>query len=229
MFIVVLHFRVCFLLWPCALVLLCWYCLLQRGFDRGRPCKALRNCPDDRQAYAPGHWTLRLNSSFLLYILTTSYFFPLRVTFIFSTQHSTLHRCVSLIWLEASVQTSFRIPRHWWKTFYRFKMIKKHTSRRRTSLAKQLWGLGSVAGRCPLVHSLPHPSSLFNFLFWLLLSILTFTFYFDFYFLFWLLLSLVHSLPHPSSLFNFLFQHRSQWPRQHHHTFRISCLKNFEL
>ena len=76
MFIVVLHFRVCFLVWPCALVLLCWYCLLQRGLDRGRPCKALRNCPDDRQAYAPGHWTLRLNSSFLLYILTTSYFFP---------------------------------------------------------------------------------------------------------------------------------------------------------
>ena len=31
-------------------------------------------------------------------------------------------------------------------------MIKKHTRRRRTSLAKQLWGLVSPAGRCPLVH-----------------------------------------------------------------------------
>ena len=74
-------------------------------------------------------------------------------------------------------------------------MIKKHKSRRRTSLAKQLWGLGSVVGRCPLVHSLPHPLPLFNFLFWLLLSLvhyptlcLSSNFYFDFYFLFWLLL-----------------------------------------
>ena len=70
----------------------------------------------------------------------------------FHLLNSVFHRCVSLIWLEASVQTSFRIPRHWWKIIYRFKMIKKHTSRRRTSLAKQLWGLGSPAGRCPLVH-----------------------------------------------------------------------------
>ena len=47
---------------------------------------------------------------FLIIYFDDLLFFPLNVTFSFSTQHST--GVIPYFWLEASVQTSFRIPRH---------------------------------------------------------------------------------------------------------------------